>query len=672
MKNKRSILKTMFLLLPLTVIASPLAAKDKTVTSPDGGIVVTLSDKDDIPSYTVVLGKQTVIQPSRLGLNTDFCDLTRGMTIVADSSYVFEKRYDISRTKKAHSDFRANATDVTFANGHGQRFIVTFVVANHDIALRYSLPLQKDDDPKCAVIRSEATSFRFSDRTTTFLTPQATPMSGWARTKPSYEEEYHADAPMTDHSQYGVGYTFPCLFHEQLSRPEAKAHKGIMTKQDVWVLISETGVDGSYCGSHLSDYDTQTGYTIAYPQPGENNGNGSALPGIALPGTTPWRTITLGTSLAPIVETTIPFDVVEPKYTAQYDYKPGRYTWSWLIWQDNSINYADQMQFIDLAAKYGYEYVLVDAWWDRNIGRKAIKELADYAKEKGVRLILWYNSNGYWNDAPQTPRGIMNDAIARRQEMAWMERTGIAGIKVDFLGGDKQQTMQLYEDILSDAKDYHLGVIFHGCTLPRGWERMYPNFIASEGAMASEYVYSTDYYAQKEGFEMTMHPFCRNAVGSFDWGGVMMNRHFSRDNRSGHPRITSNVFELATAITNQSSVNCVAVTPQADSTVNAVERAFLKALPTAWRETKLIDGYPTRYAVIARQDAVSGKWFVGGLNGMGKSLLLTLDLPMLAGQQVTLLTDGKHREAVEKHLRVGNDGKLKVSIQPMGGIVIRQ
>ena len=316
--------------------------------------------------------------------------------------------------------------------------------------------------------------------------------------------------------------------------------------------------------------------------------------------------------------------------------------------------------------------MLVDNWWDKNIGRKGIKKLAAYAKAKGVRLMLWYNSNGYWNDAPQTPRGIINNAIARKREMAWMERTGIAGIKVDFFGGDKQQTMQLYEDILSDAKDHHLAVIFHGCTIPRGWERMYPNYIASEAALASENIFFTEYHAKKEGFEMTMHPFSRNAIGSFDWGGVLMNRYLSRDNRSRHPRYTSNTFELATAITNQTSVNCVEVTPQSDSTVNAVERAFLKDIPTTWRDTKFIDGYPTRYAVIARQDAVSGKWFVGGLNGLSKPLQLTLSLPMLAGQQVTLITDGKNREAVEKSVKIGKNGKLKVSFQPMGGIVIRQ
>ena len=354
MTNRKTILKNTIFAAIALVLTLPTAAKDKTIASPNGKLVVTLSDADGKPAYSVKLNGTEVLQPSRLGFVADFGDLTHSMTLTDSRDYPKEKHYDMTRTKRAHVDFKANATDVSFANAKGQRFVVTFVVDNNNIALRYAIPRQKDDNPKCAVISSEATSFRFPDGTTTFLCPQITPMTGWERTKPSYEEEYTADAPMTAKSQFGVGYTFPCLFHEHVPG-NGNNKKASQSKNDYWVLVSETGVDGSYCGSRLSDYDPQAGYTVAYPQPGENNGNGSAAPGIALPGTTPWRTITIGQTLAPIVETTIPYDVVEPKYKTQYDYKPGRYTWSWLVWQDNAINYADQVQFIDLAAKYGYE-----------------------------------------------------------------------------------------------------------------------------------------------------------------------------------------------------------------------------------------------------------------------------------------------------------------------------
>ena len=299
--------------------------------------------------------------------------------------------------------------------------------------------------------------------------------------------------------------------------------------------------------------------------------------------------------------------------------------------------------------------------------------------------MLWYNSNGFENDAPQTPRQIMNNSIARKKEMAWMKKIGVGGIKVDFFGGDKQETMKLYEDILSDANDYGLEVIFHGCTMPSGWERMYPNYVSSEAALASENVYFTDYHAKKEAFEMTMHPFSRNAVGSFDWGGVMMNKYFSKDNKSRHQRYTSDIFEMATAITNQSSVNCVCLYPNNLQDVPQWELDWLKAVPTAWDDVKFIAGYPTQYAVVARKAsaantgtaaASAGRWFVGGLNATDKPLALTLNLPMFAGKTVTYLTDQPKKKgekfftSVKKTLKVGKDGKAKVVIQPNGGIII--
>lgn len=642
----------------LLAVALTAHAIDKTVTSPDGNLVVTVCDGGGNLTYAVTLGGKQMLSPSRLGLKTNFGDLTTGLTIRATKDYPIEKHYDMTRTKVAHVDFKANATDFLVETKKGLKMTVTFVVDDQDVAFRYTVPRQKNDNPKCAVIEREVSSFRFPSETTTFLCPQITPMTGWERTKPSYEEEYKAEAPMTDKSQYGVGYTFPCLFHV--------GSKG-------WALVSETGVDGQYCASRLSDYDPQTGYTVAYPQLGENNGFGANTASIMLPGSTPWRTIAIGQTLKPIAETTIQYSVVEPKYAAsENNYHPGRYTWSWIIWQDNSCNYEDQKTFIDLANKYGYEYILVDALWDKQIGREGMEKLAAYAKQKNVKLMVWYNSNGSENDAPQGPRGIMNNSIKRKEEMRWLHKLGVAAIKVDFFGGDKQETLRLYEDILSDANDYGIGVIFHGCTIPRGWERMYPNYIGSEAALASENVFFTEHHARQEGFELTMHPFARNAIGSFDWGGVLMNDYMSKDNHSRHRRYTSRLFELATAITNQCSINAVAITPQSDSVINKVERDFLQRIPTSWKDTRFLDGYPTKYVVMGRQDAVSGKWLVGGINGTKKPVATTVVLPELAGKTVTLLYENKERQTLSKKEKIGHEGKMKLAIPAMGGVIIAE
>ena len=651
----------------LAFMTANVWAEDVKIASPDGKVNVTVTDQGGIPTYMITYDGRVMLKPSRLGLKASIGDFTAGITIKGQKQNRIDQNYEMTRIKTSQVHYVATEAVIAMQNAQGWPLTVTFRVSNHDVAFRYTLHRGPNDTPRCALVYSEASAFNFPQHTTTFICPQSKPMDGWERTKPSYEEEYKADAAMDLPSQYGQGYTFPCLFH---------------VGNDGWVLVSETGTGSNYVGCHLSDYQKDLGYTIAFPNQDEMNGMGSPYAGIPLPGSTPWRTITMGTTLKPIVETTIPYDLVEPLYQPTHKYKPGRYTWSWLIWQDESCNYDDQVQFVDLAATMGYEYCLVDALWDQRIGREGIEKLSRYACSKGVRLMLWYNSNGMWNDAPQSPVGCMNTSWAREREMKWMEENRIAGIKVDFFGGDKQEMMKLYEDILVDANRHGLQVIFHGCTLPRGWERMYPNYVASEAMLASENVYFTEHHARQEGFELCTYPFTRNAVGSADWGGVLMNTHMSRDNKSRHPRYTSNVFEMASALIMQSSINAVVLCPNNLSELQPFELDFLRELPTTWDETRFLDGYPTRYVALARRHG--SKWYVGALNGTQEPISMTLDLPMFANQTITCLTDQplkKSKKAqenslqlptpVQKQLKVPQDGKVQITTQPMGGIVIR-
>ena len=350
----------------------------------------------------------------------------------------------------------------------------------------------------------------------------------------------------------------------------------------------------------------------------EMNGVGSVTPAVSLPAVTPWRTITLGETLKPIVETTIANDLVQPKYKASKDYTYGKGSWSWIIGMDPSCNFDEQKRYIDFSAAMGYRSVLVDALWDTQIGYEKMEELARYGREKGVGLFLWYNSNGSWNDAPQGPRGKMDKSGARRQEMAWMQKNGILGIKVDFFGGDKQPMMQLYEDILTDANDFGLQVIFHGCTLPRGWERMYPNFVAAEAVLASENLHFGQGACDAEAMNACIHPFIRNTVGAMDFGGSALNKHYNVDNQHGTTRKTSDVFALATAVLFQSSVQHFALAPNNlyDAPDWAVQ--FMKDVPTLWDETRFIDGYPGKYVILARRSG--NKWYIAGVTSDGTPL----------------------------------------------------
>ena len=641
-----------FIVMAMLLGSSVASAENKQITSPDGKLVVTVADMDGRPSYSVSYDNVLFLKPSPLGMIANIGDFSSGMSLEKNvSTNKIDETYELASIKKSKVHYVANEAVFSFTQQGKTIYDVIFRISNNDVAFKYKMYPQ--GETLSCVVKQEVTGFVFPDGTTTFLCPQSKPMGGFARTSPSYETSYTAD-DVAGKNGWGEGYTFPCL---------------VRNGDNGWVLVSETGVNGGYCASRLLGHKGGV-YTIGFPQEGEANGNGTVSPGIALPGETPWRTITVGKTLAPIVETTVPFDVVKPLYQAKGEYTYGRGSWSWIIGMDGSTNYKEQLRYIDFSAAMGYQSVLVDALWDKQIGRDKIEELAKYGKNKGVALYLWYNSNGYWNDAPQTPRGIMDNAIARRKEMKWMQSIGIRGIKVDFFGGDKQMTMQLYEDILSDANEYGLLVIFHGCTLPRGWERMYPNFASSEAVLASENLHFSQGSCDHEAFNATLHPFIRNTVGSMDFGGSALNKYYNADNAPrGSRRVTSDVYALATAVLFQSPVQHFALAPNnlTDSPSWAID--FMKEVPTTWDEVRFIDGYPGKYVILARRHG--DKWYIAGVNAQKETLKLKVNLPMFSnGEKVRLFSDDKVLQGGVKQIGIGKKQELQLSIPCNGGILI--
>ena len=641
-----------FIVMAMLLGSSVASAENKQITSPDGKLVVTVADMDGRPSYSVSYDNVLFLKPSPLGMIANIGDFSSGMSLEKNvSTNKIDETYELASIKKSKVHYVANEAVFSFTQQGKTIYDVIFRISNNDVAFKYRMYPQ--GETLSCVIKKEATGFAFPDGTTTFLCPQSKPMGGFARTSPSYETSYTAD-DAAGKNGWGEGYTFPCLFRNG---------------DNGWALVSETGVNGGYCASRLLGHKEGV-YTIGFPQEGEANGNGTVSPGIALPGETPWRTITVGKTLAPIVETTVPFDVVKPLYQAKGEFTYGRGSWSWIIGMDGSTNYKEQLRYIDFSAAMGYQSVLVDALWDKQIGRDKIEELAKYGKNKGVALYLWYNSNGYWNDAPQTPRSIMDNAIARRKEMKWMQSIGIRGIKVDFFGGDKQMTMQLYEDILSDANEYGLLVIFHGCTLPRGWERMYPNFASSEAVLASENLHFSQGSCDNEAFNATLHPFIRNTVGSMDFGGSALNKYYNADNAPrGSRRVTSDVYALATAVLFQSPVQHFALAPNNLTDAPSWAIDFMKEVPTTWDEVRFIDGYPGKYVILARRHG--DKWYIAGVNAQKETLKLKVNLPMFSnGEKVRLFSDDKALQGGVKQIEIGKKQELQLAIPCNGGVLI--
>lgn len=638
------------LLWVLAITPGFVRAQEAKVSSPDKQLQVEIFMQGGQAFYRVAYAGEAVLEDSPLGLLTNLIDYSSGLTWVRSKTNTIDHTYSENKTKQSQIHYLANELTCMFSTQDDKILEVVFRVSNNDIAFRYQLP--EVEEPTALVVEKELTGFNFPQDAKGFLSPQSTSMVGFKRTKPSYEEGYYIEQDIAAKSANGLGYTFPSLFR--------------IGKK--WALISETGVRGLYCGSHLSDPTPAGLYSIAFPDMTENNGFGSTGAAIGMPGVTPWRTITVGNGLKAVVETTIALDVVEPLYEPSEDYEMGKGTWSWIMWQDNSMNYEDQVTYIDLAAELGYEFILIDAWWDRNIGYERMEELLAYAKSKGVGAFLWYNSNGVANDAHQTPRNKMNTAIARKKEMKWLKENGVKGIKVDFFGGDKQETLRLYEDLLSDANDYELMVVFHGATLPRGWERMFPNFVGSEAVLASENLMFSQHANDREAFSATLHPFIRNAVASMEFGGVVLNKRYNRTNDGGNYRRTTDAFQLATAVLFQSPVQFFALTPNNldDAPEFAIE--FMKQVPTTWDETVFVDGYPGKYAVLARRHG--DVWYIVGVNAQPEPLKLEVSVPMLAGKVVEFYGDHKDGTSFKDTLKVSKKGEVKITIQPEGGIVL--
>ena len=639
-----------FLALLGVALGSSLRAQE--VRSPDGSLTVKLNLAAGALTYEVARDSRTVLESSPLGLETSIGSFATGLSAAGTTTAQIDERYTLPHGKVRDVHYTANELTAGFTNANGDKLEVIFRVSDRDVAFAYRLSAK---DRRHAIILREATGFDLPADATAFITWQAKPGDGWMGSKPSYEEGYQVDVPVGTKSPTGLGFTFPALFR---------------LGDAGWLRISETGTSSHYAGTRLADPTPAGLYPIAFPEPGENGGSGDATVAASLPFLTPWRTLTVGATLAPIVESTVATDVVEPLYAPTQAYVPGRATWSWLVWQDASMNEADQRAFIDLAATMGYEYILVDALWDANLGRAKLAELVAYAAAKKVGVLLWYNSNGTWNDAPQGPRNKMDSAPARQNEMAWLKSIGVKGLKVDFFGGDKQVTMKLYEDILTDANAHGLMLVFHGATIPRGWERMYPNFMSSEAVTASENLIFSQGFADGEARLSTILPFVRNPVAAMDYGPLVLNRSFHREAGKGNQRRTTDAFQLATTVLYQSPLQHLGLTPNNLAEQPAFVIDLLQQLPVVWDETRFLAGYPGREIALARRHG--DRWYLAATNGEKQPKDFTLAVPFLAGRTLTLIHDAPGQTAATRQVTIGADGRLKLTLDVGGGAVLFQ
>jgi hypothetical protein len=382
-----------------------------------------------------------------------------------------------------------------------------------------------------------------------------------------------------------------------------------------------------------------------------------------LPFSTPWRTIIIGKTLGTIVESNLVHHLSDANKLGNVSWvKPGRASWSW--WGDHasSKNYGSLKSFVDLAKDMGWEYSLADANWDIMEGG-TIEDLVKYANTKGVSLSLWYNSGGSHNDVSERPRDIMSDSTRRKEEFKKLRAWGVKAVKIDFFGSDKQDIIKLYLEILRDAAAEQIMVVFHGCTLPRGWSRTYPNLVSLEAVRGAEQYTGYDSLFNKNApVHNTVLMCTRNVVGPMDYTPVTFSDY------ECCPHITSNAHELALSVLFESGIQHFADRAAPYKNLNPKIKAILKAVPVTWDETKFLQGEPGKLMVLARQKGE--EWFVAGANGEGIEKEISLNLSFLkeGSYKVVLYSDGaKPTEINVQDIEQVAGQPLKVKLQPNGG-----
>ncbi|MCW8849394.1 MAG: glycoside hydrolase family 97 protein [Melioribacteraceae bacterium] len=639
-----------FKLLMLFVLISSIVINGKQthkVNSPDESISVDFClSEDGYPSYTVSYSGNSILYKSKLGIVRYDENFSTGLQLDSVSNVESVKdSYQLLHGKRLKCEYKANKQIFYLSTLNSKFMNIIFQVSNDGVAFRYQFPEKSETVSK---IIKEESSFHFHSSTKAFIQHSPDARTGWNYSQPSYEENYQINIPVGTPSPNQAGWVMPALFNYD----------------KYWISITETAVDTNYCGSRLSQFSPDGEYSIQFPQPQEGRIGEPVLPESKLPWMTPWRVIVISDNLSGIVESTLENDLSIPaKYDVSEWLKPGVASWSWVILKDDSTIFRTQKRFIDFAFSMNWNYCLIDAMWDTQIGYDKIRELANYANAKNVKLLLWYNSAGDWNTTPLEPRNKLLTEESRKKEFKILKDIGIAGIKVDFFGGDGQSMIKYYSDILKDAADYQLAVNFHGSTYPRSWHRTYPNLVSMESIKGEEFVTFGQENADNQPSHCTIIPFTRNLFSPMDFTPV---------NLSGIPNIerrTTRGFELALSILFTSGIQHIAEIPEGMDKQDDFVKEFMSTLPKTWNDVKYIDGFPGKYVVLARKKDSS--WFIAGINGENTERTIKIKAGDFSNSNNgMIITDSKNKpEMVQENIDLSKD--ISIVMQPNGGFVIR-
>ena len=579
-------------------------------------------------SVTLYDKSKQMVTRIHLGLITDKGNLDSGLVLkLSTAAKTIKADYTMVTGKRSHCTNRANEKTFTYDNADNMPLEAIVRLYNDGVAIRYRIP-------QGVKVTDDCTSFYVADGKDRWIAPY-----DFGNEQPfphDTEGKTVKDRNLRDVTN--GQWSYPALVEPQ---------KGL------FMLIAESDLRSNDSGSYLVNADNSEQYKVQLVGP-------SAF----CDGLSPWRFAIIG-SLADVVESTLVTDLATPSQIADTSWiQPGVSSWIYWAYNHGSKDYALVKQYIDLAAQMGWLYCLVDWEWPEMTNGGDINDVMAYAKQKGVKINLWYNSGTslVGPHAPQ-PQDRLNKAESREREMKWLESIGASGIKVDFFSPDNDTMVNYYIDILKDAARHHLLVDFHGCTIPNGWQRTWPNMVSMEG------IYGAEWYNNYELMTTLAPPhnatvvYTRNVIGPMDYTpGTFTDSQF--------PHTTTNAHELALPVLFESGIQHMADRPEGYESLPFEARQVYSHLPAAWDDTKLLAGYPGKSAVVARR---SGKtWYVAGINGTDEeiNLAFTLKRLNLKPKKVLLFSDGEAERDIKVSSPTLSGDKVCIACRARGGFLM--
>ncbi|HEX9152743.1 MAG TPA: glycoside hydrolase family 97 catalytic domain-containing protein [Flavobacterium sp.] len=609
--------------------------------SPDEKIVAALHANNTAEwylkiSYQTDKNLSEILPKINLGLSRSDQDFSKELLFLkATKPKMIKEHYELPFGKKSVRDNEANEVIVSFENPSKAKLNLIIRAYNNGVTFRYEFP----EKTGSYVVNDEFTAYEVPKESKRWL-------EKW---NPANESLYAASS---DDKIIQQEWCYPGLFNS--------------SDKSCWFLLHEADLDRNYCGTKLSNTKDINTYKLTFPDPKDGRGTGESKPSISLPWKSPWRVITIG-SLSAIVESTLIEDVSTPtRFKATQWIQPGKVSWNYWSSNHGTKDYKIVCEFVDLAVKMNLPYTLLDWEWDTMANGGNLEDALKYIHSKGIKPLMWYNSGGNHTWVPSTPKDRMLTHKNRVEEFAKLKKLGVVGVKIDFFESEKQEMIKYYLDILEDAAQFEMMVYFHGCIVPRGWSRTYPNLMTYEAVRGAEWYNNVPEFTDTAPEHNTILPFTRNVVGGMDYTPVTFTN-------SQYPHLTSYGHELALSVIFESPLQHLADRPEGYYELPDEAKTFLKEVPTAWDNIKFIDGYPGQEVTMARQKG--DVWYIGGISASERQeITKKVKLEFLkegVNYRAVLIADGKHDKAFYSQVMVVNkNSTIEVKLLRRGGFVV--